>query len=56
MLPFWQGQHAVANLRDNSRGCLTSNTTVTLVEQSQNTHCLATNYYIKEFENEVGID
>ena len=37
-------QYAVAYLRDNSLGGLSPNTTVTLIEQSHNTYCLATCY------------
>ena len=65
MPPFWRGQHAVINLHDNSQGCLTPNTTVTLIEQSHNTDCIVTCYNLKnkqtsilkiyKIENKVGI-
>jgi len=37
--PFWQGLNV--GLHDSS---LTPNTTITLIEQSHNTHCVATCY------------
>jgi len=56
----------LADLCDSSRGWPTSNTTVTLIEQSHSTHYIATCYNFKtkqtnilkiyKFQNEVGID